>query len=42
MPDYLRGWYTNVGPVVGAALDPMLLAHRDRIYRDYLLLPMNF
>ncbi len=42
MPDYLRGWYTNVGTVVGAALDPLLLAHRDRIYRNYLQLPMSF
>lgn len=42
MPEYLRGWYTNVGPVVAAALDPLLLAHRDRIYRSYLQLPMSF
>ena len=42
MPDYLRGWYTNVGPVVAAALDLMLLAHRDRIYRGHLELPMSF
>jgi len=42
MPDYLRGWYTNLGPMVSAALDPRLLAHRDRIYRNYLQLPMSF
>jgi glutathione S-transferase len=42
MPDYLRGWYANAGPVLDAALDPALLAHRDRIYRNYLPLPMSF
>lgn len=42
MPAYLRSWYTNVGPVVAAALAPALLAHRDRIYRSYLRLPMEF
>ncbi len=42
LPDYLRGWYGNYGDVVAAALDPELLAHRDRIYRNYLQLPMTF
>lgn len=42
MPEFLRGWYENVGPVVAGALDPALLAHRDRIYRDHLRLPMSF
>jgi len=42
MPEFLRGWYENVGPVVAEALDPALLAHRDRIYRDWLKLPMSF
>jgi len=42
MPDYLRGWYTNVSAEVAAAVDPALMAHRDHIYRNYLQLPMNF
>jgi hypothetical protein len=42
LPSYLRDSYANVGDVVGAALDPQLLAHRDRIYRNYLQLPMSF
>ncbi|HEY2774583.1 MAG TPA: hypothetical protein VGK20_11110 [Candidatus Binatia bacterium] len=42
LPDNLRRWYSAVGPVVAAALDPALLEHRDRIYRSYLKLPMTF
>ena len=42
IPEMLRGWYTNVGPVVAAAIDPALFEHRDRIYRDHLPLPMDF
>lgn len=42
LPTFLRSWYENVGPVVGAAIDPALLAHRDRIYLDHLPLPMSF
>lgn len=42
MPDYLRGWYEATGPVVDAALDPELLAYRERIYRNYLELPLKF
>ena len=42
IPRFLRGWYEDIGPVVAAALDPALLAHRDRIYRDHLPLPMSF
>jgi glutathione S-transferase len=42
LPESLRAWYTNVGPVVADALAPELLAHRDRIYASYLPLPMTF
>jgi glutathione S-transferase len=42
LPGYLRASYANVGDVVGTALDPALLAHSDRIYRNYLQLPMSF
>jgi glutathione S-transferase len=42
IPGFLARSYANTGPVVGAALDPALIAHRDRIYRSYLELPMDF
>jgi glutathione S-transferase len=42
LPSYLRDSYAKLGDTVAAALDPELLAHRDRIYRNYLQLPMSF
>ena len=42
MPDYLRVMYTAREPEVLAALDPKLLAHRDRIYREHLQFPLEF
>lgn len=42
MPEYLHAWYADVGPVVAPAMDDALFEHRDRIYRDYLELPMRF
>jgi glutathione S-transferase len=40
MPEMMRGMYGNPGPEVAAALDPALLDHRDRIYRDYMEFPL--
>jgi glutathione S-transferase len=40
MPEMLRGLYGNPGPRVAAALDPALLEHRDRIYRDHMEFPI--
>jgi len=42
MPDYLRAQYEATDPVVRAAVDPLLLAHRDFIYREFLALPLDF
>lgn len=42
MPDGIRSWYSTTGPVVLAATDPALLAHRDFIYRSHLRLPLDF
>jgi glutathione S-transferase len=42
MPEMIRAWYSNTGPVVAAAIDPALLDHRDRVYGSYLPLPMSF
>ena len=41
MPDAFRTMYTNTDPVVQAALNPVLLEHRDFIYHDYLELPID-
>jgi glutathione S-transferase len=38
----LRRMYSENGPVVDAALAPVLLEHRDFIYREYLQLPLDF
>ena len=41
MPRGLHALYGEIGPVVKAALDPALIAHRDFIYREYLTLPLE-
>jgi glutathione S-transferase len=38
----LRRMYSDNGAVVEAALTPLLLEHRDFIYREYLQLPLDF
>jgi glutathione S-transferase len=40
MPEMIRGLYGNPGPEVAAALDPALLEHRDRIYREHMEFPL--
>lgn len=40
MPEMLRGLYANPGPCVADALDPALLLHRDRIYREHMEFPV--
>jgi len=42
MPRWLRTTYTANHPRVVAAVRPMLLEHRDFIYREYLQLPLDF
>lgn len=37
-----RSMYTAQDPIILAAADPILLEHRDYIYRRYLQLPMEF
>jgi glutathione S-transferase len=41
MPENLRAQFGALEPEVAAALDPALLEHRDRIYRQYLKLPVE-
>jgi glutathione S-transferase len=40
MPEMMRGFYGNQGPEIAAALDPALLEHRDRIYREHMEFPL--
>jgi glutathione S-transferase len=42
MPEALRMQYGHLTPEIEAALDPALLAHRDRIYERHLELPLDF
>jgi glutathione S-transferase len=41
MPEPLRRSYAHRHPVVDAALDPALLAHRDLVYERHLELPVD-
>jgi len=41
MPDYLRPFYVLDDSEVRRAADPLLLEHRDRIYRESLELPVR-
>ncbi len=41
MSPELRAAYTETDPEILAAVDPLLLEHRDFIYRDYLELPLR-
>jgi len=36
-----RAPYTLTDPVLLAQIDPLLLQHRDRIYREYLPMPLR-
>ncbi len=42
MPDFYRKFSERVGRLVGEALDPALIEHRERIIADHFPLPMQF
>jgi glutathione S-transferase len=42
MPDFMRANYTHLTPELAAALDPILLRHRDLIFRRHIGLPLDF
>jgi len=42
MPRDSRAMYERTHPEIEAALDPLLLAHRDFIYERHLVLPLDF
>jgi hypothetical protein len=41
MPDVFRAAFTAMDHATQAALDPILLEHRDEIYDKYLELPLT-
>jgi glutathione S-transferase len=42
MPDGLRRLYTNTDPVISAAVRPILMEHREMMYREHLETPLDF
>jgi len=42
MPDFMRENYTHLTPELAAALDPILLRHRDLVFRRHIALPLDF
>jgi len=42
MPDYLRNLYQSPPPEAAAALEPVLIEHRDCIFRRHIGLPLNY
>jgi glutathione S-transferase len=41
MPDNFRHFYSTTDADIEAALDPALLEHRDFVYQNYLVLPLD-
>ena len=41
-PDEIRARYSSDMPALRAALDPALIAHRDRIFERHIGLPLDF
>jgi glutathione S-transferase len=42
MPDWMRENYTHLTSELSAALDPILLQHRDAVWRQHIGLPLDF
>ena len=42
MPDWLRPLYSAVSEKVGAAINPILIEHRDRIYGTHIAIPLDY
>jgi len=42
MPDFMRANYTHLTPELAAALDPVLIRHRDLIFQRHIDLPLDF
>jgi glutathione S-transferase len=41
MPDFMRENYSHLTPELAAALDPILLEHRDMVYKRHIGLPVD-
>jgi glutathione S-transferase len=41
MLEFIRPVFETLEPAMEAALDPILIEHRDRIYKEYLTLPLS-
>lgn len=42
IPQELHDGFKDVGPTIDEVIDPIIFRHRDRIYREYLELPLCF
>ncbi|RVQ64608.1 hypothetical protein EKN06_15305 [Croceicoccus ponticola] len=42
MPDWLRPLYSAVSEKVDAAINPILIEHRDRIYGTHIAIPLDY
>jgi glutathione S-transferase len=42
MEEKWRVYMADIGPVVAKAVDPILIEHRDYIYENYLIFPIDF
>ena len=42
MPDFMRDNYSHLTPELAAALDPILISHRDTIFERHIALPLDF
>ena len=42
MPGLIRNLYSVEGTTIAAAVNPILIAHRDRVYEKHLSLPLEF
>lgn len=42
MPEWLWPLYATLDATVAAAVDPLLIAHRDRIYGTHIALPLDY
>jgi hypothetical protein len=42
MSDELRALFNTMSPEMRAAVDPILIEHRDRIWERYIGLPLDY
>jgi glutathione S-transferase len=42
MDDKWRAFMAEIGPVVAKEVDPIMIEHRDYIYRKYMIFPIDY